>query len=454
MLFLDLTPLRRYRDYRLLYTGQFVSFLGSQLSYVALPYQVYKLTHSSLAVGMIGMAQLVPLVVFGLIGGAYADAVDRRRLLIVAELGMIALCLLLLGNACLEAPAVWPLYGLAALRSALAGFHRPALEATTPRLVPPEELPAVASLASLCGNVCMIGGPALAGVILDVTGTAGPAWVYALDAASYGISLVTLWLLRTPPRPADAEPASLRAVVEGLRYAASRQELLGTYVVDMVAMIFGMPMALFPAIADQLGGARVLGWLYAAPSIGALVMTLFSGWAGRIRRHGVAITISAGLWGVSIIGFGYARSAPLAILFLGLAGAADMVCLDLLLEFHVPLQQTGIGAIVTVGRLILIDHQHIFHRLSPSSGPPSAGTMPDLRPERRARKTDFDSEPNIFLGCQATGQRKEGTVATVPGDEGDADRGTIHEAGGESHLGEAREPRDAGEAQRPVTKTG
>ncbi len=325
MLFLDLTPLRRYRDYRLLYTGQFVSFLGSQLSYVALPYQVYKLTHSSLAVGMIGMAQLVPLVVFGLIGGAYADAVDRRRLLIVAELGLIVLCLLLLGNACREAPAVWPLYGLAALRSALAGFHRPALEATTPRLVPPEELPAVASLSSLCGNVCMIGGPALAGVILDAAGAAGPAWVYALDAASYGVSLLTLWLLRTPPRPTDAAPASLSAVLEGLRYAASRQELLGTYVVDMVAMIFGMPMALFPAIADQLGGARVLGWLYAAPSIGALVMTLFSGWASRIRRHGVAITISAGLWGLSIIGFGYARSAPLALLFLGLAGAADMV---------------------------------------------------------------------------------------------------------------------------------
>jgi len=325
LLFLDLTPLRRYRDYRLLYTGQFVSFLGSQLSYVALPYQVYKLTHSSLAVGMIGLAQLVPLVVFGLIGGVYADALDRRRLLITAELGLIALCLLLLANACRATPAVWPLYALAALRSALAGFHRPALEATTPRLVPPEQLPAVASLASLCGNVCMIGGPALAGVILDAAGQTGPAWVYALDAASYAVSLVTLWLLRAPPRPADAAPPSLGAVVEGLRYAASRQELLGTYVVDMVAMIFGMPMALFPAIADQLGGARVLGWLYAAPSIGALVMTLFSGWASRIRRHGVAITISAGLWGLSIIGFGYARSAPLALVFLGLAGAADMV---------------------------------------------------------------------------------------------------------------------------------
>ena len=324
-MFLDLTPLRRYRDYRLLYTGQFVSFIGSQLSYVALPYQVYKLTHSSLAVGMIGLAQLVPLVVFGLIGGAYADAMDRRRLLIAAELALVALCALLFANACRAVPAVWPLYALAALRSALAGFHRPALEATTPRLVPPEQLPAVASLASLCGNVGMIGGPALAGVILEAAGPLGPAWVYALDAGSYAVSLLTLWLLRAPPRSAEAVTPSLGAVVEGLRYAASRQELLGTYVVDMVAMIFGMPMALFPAIADQLGGARVLGWLYAAPSIGALVMTLFSGWAGRIRRHGVAITISAGLWGVAIVGFGYARSALWAVVFLGLAGAADMV---------------------------------------------------------------------------------------------------------------------------------
>lgn len=325
MLLLDLTPLRRYRDYRLLYSGQFVSFIGTQLSYVALPYQVYQLTKSSLAVGMIGMAQLVPLVVFGLIGGVFADSRDRRRLLITAELCMVALCTLLLANALRAAPAVWPLYALAALRSAVAGFHRPAMEATMPRLVPKEAMPAVAALSSLRGNVGMIGGPALAGLILEAAGTMGPAWVYALDALSYSVSLFTLWQLRAPTNPPSTAPASLRAVVEGLRYAASRQELLGTYVVDMVAMIFGMPMALFPALAESLGGPRVLGWLYAAPSVGALVMTLFSGWAGRIRRHGVAITISAALWGVAIIGFGYVRSVPLALFFLGLAGAADMV---------------------------------------------------------------------------------------------------------------------------------
>lgn len=325
MLLLDLTPLRRYRDYRLLYSGQFASFIGTQLSYVALPYQVYQLTHSSLAVGMIGMAQLVPLVVFGLIGGVFADSQDRRRLLIAAELCMVLLCAMLFANASRATPAVWPLYALAALRSAVAGFHRPALEAMTPRLVPKEAMPAVAALSSLRGNVGMIGGPALAGLILEVAGAAGPAWVYALDALSYGVSLLTLWQLRSPGPPPSSEPASLRAIVEGLRYAASRQELLGTYVVDMVAMIFGMPMALFPAIAEGLGGPRVLGWLYAAPSVGALAMTLFSGWAGRIRRHGVAIAISAGLWGIAIIGFGYSRSVPLALFFLGLAGAADMV---------------------------------------------------------------------------------------------------------------------------------
>jgi MFS family permease len=222
-------------------------------------------------------------------------------------------------------PAVWPLYVLAALRSALSGFHRPAIEATMPRLCPREAMPAVAALSSLRANVGMIGGPALAGLILDAAGPAGPAWAYLLDTLSYGVSLLTLFRLRPPPPPADAARASLRAVVEGLRYAASRQELLGTYVVDMVAMIFGMPMALFPAIADTLGGPRVLGWLYAAPSIGALAMTLLSGWASRLRRHGVAITISAAMWGVAIIGFGYAHSTTTAVLFLAVAGAADMV---------------------------------------------------------------------------------------------------------------------------------
>ncbi len=323
--FLDLTPLRLYRDYRLLYSGQFLSFVGTQLSYVALPYQVYRLTHSSMAVGMIGLFQLIPLVVFGLVGGVYADALDRRRVLIAAELGLVALCLLLFANACRATPQVWPLYVLAALRSALTGFHRPSIEATTPRLVPREAMPAVAALSSLRANVGMIGGPAAAGLLLDVGGDAGPAWAYALDALSYVVSLLALWRLRMPKPTGDAAPASLGAVVEGLRYAMSRQELLGTYVVDMVAMIFGMPMALFPAIAETLGGPRVLGWLYAAPSIGALVMTLFSGWAKQIGRHGVAITISAALWGISIIGFGFAHSALLAGIFLGFAGAADMV---------------------------------------------------------------------------------------------------------------------------------
>jgi MFS family permease len=324
-LFLDLGPLRTSRDYRLLYTGQFVSFIGSQLSVVALPYQVYQLTHSSLAVGMIGLSQLVPLVVFGLVGGVYADALDRRRVLIAAESALLLLCGLLIWNACRTSPAVWPLYALAALRSALNGFHRPAIEALSPRLVGREAMPAVAALNSLRGNVGMIGGPTLAGIILDAGGSAGPAWAYSLDALSFALSLLCLWQLRPPPPPAQPTRASLRAVLEGLRYAASRQELLGTYVVDMVAMIFGMPMALLPAIADSLGGARVLGSLYAAPSVGALAMTLLSGWTKQVRRHGVAITIAAALWGVSIVGFGYARSVPVALLCLGLAGAADMV---------------------------------------------------------------------------------------------------------------------------------
>ncbi len=319
---IDLGPLRRNRDYRALYVGQFVSLVGSMITYVAIPYQVFALTGSSLAVGLLGTVQLVPLLLAALFGGATADALDRRRLLLGSEL-VLALCSgALAANATLAHPAVWVPFAAAGAMSALNGFHRPALEAMTPRLVAREEIPAAAALSSLRGSIGMIAGPALGGACIAAFGM--PV-AYLLDAASFVVSLLAVASMRAMPPAEDARSPGLGAVVEGLRYAASRAELIGTYVVDLVAMTFAMPMAVFPALAVRWGGAQAAGWLYAAMPIGSLVVSLLSGRAGRVRRHGAAVVVAAALWGVAIVALAYARSLGAAVTLLALAGAADMV---------------------------------------------------------------------------------------------------------------------------------
>jgi MFS family permease len=318
---IDLSPLKRYREFRLLFSGQLTSDLGSAFTYVALPYQMYQLTHSSLAVGLIGICQLVPLLATALIGGVLADAANRRALLITAELGLAACSALLAGLAFAGLAKPIAVYLLAGVMSGLKGIHRPSLEAITPRLVPKEELLPVSALMSLRRNLAAIGGPALAGLVLAAWGL-GTA--YAIDAASYLISLATLSAMRAVPQ-GKVQALNLGAVAEGLRYAASRQELLGTYLVDIIAMIFGMPMALFPEIADRFGGAAALGWLYTAPEAGALIATTFSGWTKRVKRHGRAIVFAAAAWGAAIVAFGLTHRFLVAIVFLGLAGAADML---------------------------------------------------------------------------------------------------------------------------------
>jgi MFS family permease len=319
---IDLSPLRRHRDYRLLYAGQTLSFIGSMLSYVAVPYQVYELTHSSLWVGLLGSVQLVPLLVAGLFGGALADAVDRRRMLMVCE-GVLALAAAgLVINAALPQPSVIALFALSALMSGVNGFHRPALDALTPRLVGRDDLPAVAALGSLRFNAGAIGGPACAGLLISHFGV--PV-VYVIDALSFGASVLCLAGLRGVPKPEVADASSLARIAEGLRYARARPELIGTYVVDIVAMTFAMPMALFPHMGERWGGAAASGWLYSAMAIGSLAMTLFSGWTSRVSRQGAAVVWAAALWGVAIIALGLAPSLPIAVACLALAGAADMV---------------------------------------------------------------------------------------------------------------------------------
>jgi MFS family permease len=317
----DLRPLR-HREYRLLVAGQSVSMVGSMVTYVAVPYQVFQLTRSSLAVGLVGVVEMVAILSLAFLGGALADATDRRRLLRLAELGQLACSLGLLFNASLAEPQTWAVFVLAGAISGLGAIQRPAMQGLVPRLVDRDELTAAGAIDALVRTVGMIGGPAFAGLLL-----AGPGLeaAYAVDAASFAVSLVTVTLMRAVPPPAEAERPSLRRVVEGLRYARGRPELIGTYLVDMAAMFFGMPMALFPALAERYGGSAALGALYAAPSVGAFLATVTSGWTARVHRHGRAITIAAALWGLAIVGFGLAPWLWLALLGLTAAGAADMV---------------------------------------------------------------------------------------------------------------------------------
>jgi MFS family permease len=319
---LDISPLRRHRDFRLVFIGQLVSSFGSFITYVALPVQVYDLTKSSAVVGLIGTVQLVPLFATALWGGAVADALDRRKLLLRCEalmmLGSVALVL----NSLAEEPSLALLFVVAAFMSAVNGFHRPALEAITQKLVAFEDLAAVSALSSLRGTSAAILGPAVAGVLIAAFGL--PV-AYGVEVATFAISIAALAGIRAMP-PAERPPqVGIASVVEGLRYAASRPELVGTYAVDILAMTFAMPMAVFPALAEQLGGTATVGYLYSAMSVGALLVTVFSAWTRRVERRGAAVVIAAILWGLAICALGYAPSTEAAVVCLALAGAADMV---------------------------------------------------------------------------------------------------------------------------------
>jgi MFS family permease len=321
-LLIDIGPLRRHREFRLLWLAQAVTLLGSMVTYVAIPYQTYELTHSSLVVGLLSAVEFVPLLVVPLIGGALADAVDRRRLVLLAELLLAAASVVLLVNALLAGPHLWVLFVVAGLMAAFSGLQRPPLDALLPRLVERDELTAAGAVQSLRWTVGAIAGPALGGVLIAA---AGLSVAYAFDIATFAVSLVLLSLMRAVPPPEDAERPSLKGIVAGLRFAASRQELLGTYGVDIIAMFFGMPLALFPALAQHFGGARVLGLLYAAPEVGAVLATLTSGWSGRVHRHGVAVCLAAAGWGGGIILLGFAPSLTVALVALAIAGFCDMI---------------------------------------------------------------------------------------------------------------------------------
>jgi len=319
---LDLTPLRKYRDFRLLFLGQVISFLGSMITYVAVPYQVYELTQSNMMVGLLGTVQLVPVLIFGLIGGSVADAMDRRKLLLVSEALMSLGALGLAINAALPEPSLLFIFITAAFMQTVNGFHRPAMDATTQKLVQVEDLPSVSALGSLRYSAGSVAGPALGGLLIAA---AGAKVAYVVNFVTFGVSLVLLWMMRRVPPAEGGHAPGLRSIYEGLRYAVKRPELVGTYVVDIVAMAFAFSTALFPAMAQEWGGAAAAGALFSAMSVGSLVMTALSGWTKQVRRRGAAVVVAAAIWGVAMVAVGFSPNLPLALFFLGLAGAADMV---------------------------------------------------------------------------------------------------------------------------------
>ncbi|MFE7192502.1 MFS transporter [Kitasatospora sp. NPDC057541] len=318
----DLSPWRSSRDFRLLWLSGCVTSFGSFLTYVAVPLQIKDLTGSSLAVGLVGAFELVPLIVFGLWGGALADALDRRRLVLFAEAALGLLSVLLLANALLPTPVLWPVYLVAALVAAADGLQRPSLDALTPRVVRHDQLAAAFALNSLYRNVGSVAGPALAGVVVTF---AGVQTAYALDVATFGASLLLLARIRAVPPPTGAEKPSVRAVLTGIRYAWSRKDLLGTYAIDLCAMLFAFPVAIFPFLASELHADWALGPMYAASAVGAIVVSMTSGWTSRVHRHGRLLLAAALGWGAAIALAGLADSVWPVLFCLALAGGADEV---------------------------------------------------------------------------------------------------------------------------------
>ena len=321
---MDLSPLRTSRDFRRLFLSRLITLMGSQVTEVALLIQVKDLTGDPLAVGLLGVAQVVPVIVFSLYGGLLADRVDRRTMALWCEVGLALITFVLVVNALAPQPALWPLYVAAAGIMSLAALQRPSLDAAIPRVVTREQLPASSALMSMAANGSAVLGPAIGGLLL-----AGPGavWAYGIDTASFVLSFLMLLGISALPRSTDdeAEPAAgLAGVLEGVTYAVRRRDLLGSYLVDLAAMTFAIPLALLPFMATELQAEWAQGLLFSAGAVGALIASAASGWTSGVHRHGRAIAISAALWGAAMIGVGFSGNIYLALAFLVFAGGADM----------------------------------------------------------------------------------------------------------------------------------
>lgn len=321
---LDLSPLRRSRDFRVLFTGGVITSLGSMVTYVALPFQVAELTGSFVAVGIIGVVELVPLVVFGLYGGSLADRVDRRRMVIAGEIAAGLVAVVLTVNALMPDPSIVVIYVAAMLFASIDGLQRPSLEALLPRVVRHEDLSAAGALNGLRMSSAAIAGPAIGGLIFTAW---GPAVAFGLDAASFIVATVIFTrlprIVATPASDSGGE-SGLGHVVSGLRYAWTRKDILGTYAVDLAAMTFAFPFALFPFLGEEFDAPWATGLLYSAGFVGAALFGLTSGWTVRIRHHGRAIVLAAALWGGAIGLIAIAPNIGVVLVLLGIAGFFDM----------------------------------------------------------------------------------------------------------------------------------
>jgi MFS family permease len=318
---LDLSPLRVSRDYRLLFFGQLISFFGSMMTFIVVPWQMYQLTESSAMVGYIYLAEFVPMVILAFVGGALADAFEKRRLLRITEFGQGIASVLLLINSLLPNPQIWVLFVCVAMHAGLAAVQRPAFESFIQKVIPPEHMAAVMALNSIRWSVGAIVSPAIAGLIAV---SLGPSVAYALDLVSFAGTIYAVYAISAVPAPENAEQPSWEGIKKAWRYAFSRQELLGTYFIDIAAMFFAMPQALYPALAVYYG-EKYIGLFPAAIAGGALLASLTSGWTKKVQRHGAMVIAAAILWGVAIVLFGAVDSIVMALFFLVAAGFFDMI---------------------------------------------------------------------------------------------------------------------------------
>ncbi|MFB7913269.1 MFS transporter [Streptomyces sp. NPDC056061] len=336
--------MRTSPDYRRLWFGNTVSWIGQGMTSLAVSLQVYDITESAFSVGLIGFCSFVPLVVFGLYGGAVADTLDRRKLGLVSAAGSFVLSLVLVVAAVVGLERVWPLYAVVALQAACFAVNSPARSSMIARLLPAEQLPAANALTSMTSTTGMLVGPMLGGLVV---GWWGYRAAYTVDAVTFTASLYAMWRLPSMlPEREEGAGTGRASVADGLRFLGARPNLRMTFFTDLCAMVLAHPRALFPVVAVVWygGDARTTGLLVAAPALGALLGGVFSGWLGRVRRHGLAVLLAVAAWGAAVAVFGLTRQLWLGLLFLALAGCADttsMVFRNTMLQAAVPDEMRG-----------------------------------------------------------------------------------------------------------------
>ena len=318
----DISPLKKYPDFRLIWFSGIVTRLGSMITYVALPFQIKELTNSYIAVGLMGAVEIVPLVIFGLYGGVLADKVDRKKMIWATEALAMLMTIVLFINSRFAHPSLVAIYVVGGCFAALNGLQSPSMDAIIPRIVGHADLPSTSALMGLRYQVAVIAGPAVGGILLA---SFGVSISYLVDVGTDIIALLLLWRLQSVIPAGTVKGATLKSLGEGILYAVGRKDLLGTYLVDLAAMFFAMPTALYPFWADQLDSRWALGLFYAAVPIGALLVTLTSGWIKNYPFHGRAVFVAALGWGAAITLAGASKTLFLTIAFLIIAGASDMV---------------------------------------------------------------------------------------------------------------------------------